>query len=311
MRDALPVDRLRDGLRAWGLQGADVVEIKPGVTADVFLILRGNDRWVAKFNYDYRDYFEVGLRASQVVSTRVGSASFRVAVPVETEAGDLTELIEWPDGHEHPLALLTFVAGDPLSSDDAQAPGVLGDVCGRVHAALLDVAPAEVGIAKLPEQPDGNYPDRDAGEFGWLHGLWRELEATAWEHRHRVRHAVAVWDGPDIRRSTSGISVLDFGHCGWHPVVHVVANRSLNASLGDESRLQPFLLAVGRHLPLTAEEIEQFALHRLRNAAIYARWVAMEKVSRGDPKFNDRWFQALLLALRRELPSIGLSLALP
>ena len=45
-------------------------------------------RWVAKFNYDYREYFEVGLRVSQLVQAREGSASFEVAVPVPTESGD-------------------------------------------------------------------------------------------------------------------------------------------------------------------------------------------------------------------------------
>lgn len=124
----------------------------------------------------------------------------------------------------------------------------------------------------------------------------------------RFRHAVAVWDGPDIRHRPDGIGVLDFGHCGWHSLVHVVANRSLNASLADESRLAPFLEAVERHLPLTVTEREQFSLHRLRNIAIYARWVAMEKVARRDAMFNERWFRELLQALRRELPEIGIVL---
>lgn len=303
----MPVENLRRALRAWGLGDADIIEIKPGVTADVFLVMRGRDRWVAKYNYHYRDYFEVGLRASSIVDARTGTPTFRVAVPVETENGALTEMVEWPPGSEHPLALLTYVPGDPASGDDPEGPTLLGTVCGRVHAALLDVAPADVGIATLPAEPDGNYPDRDAGDYAWLHGLWRELEAAAWEQRDAVRHAVAVWDGPDIRRWAGGLSLLDFGHCGWHPIVHVVANRSLNAALRDESRLEPFLLALGQHLTLTPAEEELFQLHRVRNAAIYARWVAMEKVARNERAFNDEWFRALLDLLEREGPRIGVA----
>ena len=308
MHDPLPIDRLRPALRAWDLETSDVVGITPGVTSDVFLVMRGHERWVAKFNYDYRDHFEVGLRASQFVHARTATDSFDVAVPVPTTCGGLTELIEWPDGMEHPLALLTFVRGDPLSSRDDAVAHVLGAVCGRVHAALLDVTPSEVGLHTLPDQPDGNYPDRDAAGFSWLHDVWRELERRAWAQRGDVRHAIAVWDGPDIRRSPGGIGVLDFGHCGWHSLVHVVANRSLNAALVDESRLAPFLAAVERHLPLTAAEHEQFPLHRLRNLAIYARWVAMEKVARRDDAFNDAWFRRLLEALHRELPRVDMAL---
>lgn len=283
-----------------------MVSIVPGATSDVFLVMRGHDRWVAKFNYDAPQYFEVGLRASQLVHRRLASDSIEVAVPVPTSTGAITELLEWPDGDVNPLAVLTYVGGDPLLAD-ASAPRLVGEVCGRVHAALLDVGPDEVGLVELPTEPDGNYPDRDAGQFSWLHGLWRELEQRAWDARHDVRHAVAVWDGPDIRRRPDGIGLLDFGHCGWHPIVHVVANRSLNVSLVDEALLAPFLESVERHLPLTHLEVEHFALHRLRNIAIYARWVAMERVARRDPTFNERWFRQLLRALERELPAIGMA----
>ena len=307
MHDPLPIDRLRMALRAWDLEAADVVPIVPGVTSDVFLVMRGADRWVAKLNYDYRDYFEVGLRASQLVEARTASTTFEVAVPVPTISGSLTELVDWPDGEDHPLAVLTYVRGDPLPAGEATSVAVLGDVCGRVHAALLEVPPERVGLHELPTEPEVNHPDRDAGEFSWLHDVWRELEQRAWASRGEVRHAVAVWDGPDIRRTRDGVGVLDFGHCGWHALVHVVANRSLNASLKDETCVASFLDSVERQLPLTAAEREHLPLHRLRNIAIYARWVAMEKVARWDPTFNERWFRDLLQALHRELPRIGMT----
>lgn len=299
VRDWLPIDRLRRGLRAWGLDDADVVPIVPGVTADVFLIMQSGERWVAKYNYDYRDHFETGLRVSQVVADRVAGGRFDVAVPVSTSAGALTEMVEWPDGHHHPLALLTFVRGDPLRGDEPDATSVIGDVCGRVHAALLEVRPDDVGIRQLPGEPDFDHPDRDAGEHGWLHRAARVLDRQTRDRRDEVRAAVSVWDGPDIRRTPDSVGLLDFGHSGLQPIPHVVANRSLVVSLNDESRLEPFLVAVERHLPLTPAEHELLPRYRLLNAAIYARWVAMERVTRGEPSFNDRWFQELLAMLRR------------
>jgi Ser/Thr protein kinase RdoA (MazF antagonist) len=305
VRAALPIGRLRQGLAAWGLGDADVVGITPGATSDVFLVMAGPSRWVAKFNYDYRSYFETGLRVSQLVDARVGSDAFEVAVPVPTRAGELTALLEWPPETFHPLALLTFVHGDPLEGPKDEAARVLGEVCGRVHAALIDLTPGDVGLTSVPDQPDGNYPDRSAGPYEWLHALWRRLEQDAWSFRHELRHAPAVWDGPDIRQRPSGLGVLDFGHCGWHSIAHVVSNRSLNAALVDRSLLVTFLEAVERHLPLTRAEHDHLALHRARNIAIYARWVAMEKVARNDPGFNDRWFRELLQALPVELEAAG------
>lgn len=299
MRDGLPIDRLRHGLRAWGLEDADVVSIVPGVTADVFLIMRAGARWVAKFNYDYRDHFEIGLRVSQFVADRVAGDRVEVAVPVPTNAGELTEMVEWPDSHTHPLALLTYVQGDPLRWNERDATAIVGDVCGRVHTALLDVRPDEVGVRAVPGEPDFDHADRDAGEHEWLHRAARALDRETRTRRNEVREAVSVWDGPDIRRARNSVGLLDFGHCGLQPIPHVVANRSLLVSLNDESQLEPFLAAVERHLPLTPAERELLPRYRLLNAAIYARWVAMERVTRDEPSFNDPWFQQLVAFLRR------------
>ena len=120
----------------------------------------------------------------------------------------------------------------------------------------------------------------------------------------RFEWGVSVWDGPDIRRTPTSVGLLDFGHCGLQPIADVVANRSLLVSLTDESRLDPFLAAVERHLPLTANERGLLPRYRLLNAAIYARQVAMERMTRSDPSFNDRWFRELVALLRQEADNI-------
>ena len=258
------------------------------------------ERWVAKYNYDYREHFEVGLRVSQVVHDRIANDRVEVAVAVPTTTGALADMVEWPDGHHHPLALLTYVQGDPLRADDLDAATIVGDICGQVHASLLDVQPEHVGLRHLPGEPDFDHPDRDAGEHAWLHRLARRLDRETRERRHEVRQAVSVWDGPDIRRTLTSVGLVDFGHCGLQPIAHVVANRSLLVSLTDESRLEPFLAAVEHHLPLTPTERDLLPRYRMLNAAIYARWVAMERVTRSDPTFNDRWFRDLVALLQQE-----------
>jgi Ser/Thr protein kinase RdoA (MazF antagonist) len=223
---------------------------------------------------------------------------------VPTSSGAIIEMVEWPDGKHHPLALLTFVRGDPLEEDDDDAAELLGDVCGRVHAALLDVAPADVGVTVAPDAPV-HRADVDVGPEGWLNDVCFDLDERTTKIKGELRHSISVWDGPDIRRTATSTGVLDFGICGWHPLVHVVANRSLSAALADESRLDPFLVAVERHLPLTATEHDLIPLFRQLNAAIYARWVAAERILRHDPTFNDGWFTRLVSLVEREALDSG------
>lgn len=288
----LPLARLRDGLRAWDLADADVAPIPPGVSGDVFLVRRGDDRWVAKYAYDHRDHFEVGLRVAQLVHDR---SDLDVATAVRTRDGALTTMVEWPDELEHPLALLTYVDGDPIDDADPDAATIIGDVCGRVHAALLDVEPSDVGATIPPRHALAATTD------DWLEQACVELDRRTLAIRDELRHAVSVWDGPDVRRTADAIGVIDFGICGWHPLVHVVANRSLDATLHDDDRMTPFLTALERHLPLTDAERDALPLYRALNAAVYARWVANERVNRRDPTFNADWFDALLALVRRSL----------
>src|SRR5579875_1873728 len=104
-----------------------------GVTADIWLVEDGaGTRYVAKFTYDSQSYFEAGLSIAEHVESTTGLLSGR---PVRTRAGDLTVMLPSVPGEQHPLALLTYIAGTPTRL----APAVAADLLAVVHSALRDV----------------------------------------------------------------------------------------------------------------------------------------------------------------------------
>ena len=300
--EPIPVERLRAALDAWELEDADVVEpIPPGATADVFLVQRGGERWVAKYCYQEPAYFDAGLAVSEVLDVGV----WTIALPVRTVGeGARYRMVAWPDGHDHPLALLRWVDGRVL---EAEEPGHLeckATVCGRVHAQLLHLDPASVGVElPPPDERPGPIAPWDLGPHQWLDDVFVEARQETIEWRDRVRSCVAVWDGPDIRiRDDGGIGLLDFGHTSWQPLVNVVANRSLNGADQGVASLDRFLDALQRELPLTDDERRALDCYRRYNAGIYARWAAMRVHEHGDQSVAD-WLASLVRFLRTDPPS--------
>ena len=275
--------------------------MEPGATADVFLLTDGDRRWVAKFAYDFREYFEGGLRASALLAAR-RALPYPIAAPLATDDGELTVLADWPERTPHPLAVLEFVDGQPLAAGDEHAPEVMGEVCGRVHAALLHVDPEEVGIEHRWEPTPAIHDTWDVGEHGWLNDVYAELATRARAVDHTLRKSVGVWDGPDIRIAGTRVGLIDFGHTSFHPLVYVVANRSLVAAYGDRVQLRRFMTALEAHLPLTPAEHAAFDLYRLVSATIYARWSAAHPDDNTTP-----WLGVLLEYLRSDLPRVGLA----
>lgn len=295
----IPVERLRPALAAWGLADADVVEpIPPGATADVFLVQRGDERWVAKFGYQEPHHFDAGLATSEALDLD----GWDIATPVRTrDGGERYRVAEWPDGHPHPLALLRWIDGRPLDTDEPGGIECKAAVCARVHAQLLHLDPATVGV-EVPRahEPVEPIEEWDLGPHQWLDDVFVELQHRTRSWRSRVRSCVAVWDGPDIRvrdEDGGGIGLIDFGHVSWQPVVNVAANRSLSGSDQGASTLGLFLDVLQRDLPLTDDELEAFDDFRRYNVGIYARWAAMREHEHGDESLAG-WLESLLAVLR-------------
>lgn len=293
----IPVERLRRALGAWGLADADTVApIPPGATADVFLVQRGDERWVAKYGYQEAHHFDAGLATSELLEL----AGWDVATPVRTGDGDRYRMVEWPDGHDHPLALLRWIDGDALDTDDPGAIECKATVCGRVHAQLLDLESTAVGVeVPRPHEPDEPLTAWALGPNQWLDDVFVALQHRTRAWRDQVRSCAAVWDGPDIRvRAADGrIGLIDFGHVSWQPVVNVVANRSLSRSDQGVASLDRFLDALQQELPLTDEELCALDDFRRYNAGIYARWAAM-RVHEHDDQSVTGWLDSLVAYLR-------------
>jgi Ser/Thr protein kinase RdoA (MazF antagonist) len=305
----VPEAVVRDALQAWPIEVLEVRAIPRGATADVFRVTDATGRsWVAKFVYDHRRYVEGGLAVSEVIDV----GEWAVARPHRTAAGDLTVMVEWPPPAAHPLALLSWVPGRSLPDDWDGWPELAGTVCGRVHASLLTLDPASVGVEATGDGVPRLANGWDVGELTWLDDVALELpgRARAAIGRGGIRTIVGIWDGPDLRvEGERGIGLLDFGHCSWQPLVHVVANRGLIAAYEDENRLQRFLSALGAHLTLTEAELDALRLFRLVNATIYARYMASQRVQQGAA-FRSKdaaWLDRLLGYLRHDLPRIGVA----
>ena len=299
--EPIPVERVRPALAAWGLDGGDIhiERIPPGATADVFLVQRGDVRWVAKYGYQEPQHFEAGLATSEVIDV----GDWAVATPVRTTDGDdaRIRMVEWPDGHDHPLALLRWVDGRVLENDDPIE--IKAKVCGRVHAQLLDLDPASVGVEVVPlDRRSEPFEPWNLGPYQWVNDVLAELQEATLAWQPKLRQCVAVWDGPDIRvrnDDTNAIGLIDFGHTSWHPLVHVVANRSLAGPDQGISRLPRFLDALQAELPLTSAELDALDTFLRHNAAIYARWAANRVYEHGDGGSLVEWLESLTRFLRR------------
>lgn len=127
---------LQAQLGAWPLpQRVRIRKLNLGVQAEVWLLERGKERWVAKFAYQHQHEFEAGLRAAEIVQ----QAGVRSGQPLRTGRGALTVMVEGPPGHKHPLAVLEFVHGSPVGRLAAgRMPETAGAVLGRVHSALME-----------------------------------------------------------------------------------------------------------------------------------------------------------------------------
>lgn len=101
---------------------------------------------VAKYGYQEPHHFDAGLATSELLELD----GWDIATPVRTDDGARYRLVTWPDGREHPLALLRWIDGRPLDADALDGIEVKATVCGRVHAQLLHLAPG----ARRPHRTD-------------------------------------------------------------------------------------------------------------------------------------------------------------
>ena len=149
----------------WGLADAEVDVHNGGMGSATWFVSRGGDRWVAKAVAPaLGEQFAGGLS----VATILDAAGIPAGAPVPTLDGRSLVVV---DGH--PLALLTWVAGEALADAGDGVQRVIGETLASVHETLRGSSVA------------------GAQRFHWVRPQAAHLEARPWI-RPAVTAAVAA-----------------------------------------------------------------------------------------------------------------------
>src|SRR5205807_4765965 len=157
------------------------------------------------------------------------AAGLRSAAPAPTRTGELSVMVEWPDGVEHPLGLREFVPGVDFDARRPGSPDVLGDIIGRLQPALA------AGLRLADRTSPFEYfsyleRDHDLSQFPLLRPAIDAVVAALRDLHQRGELTVApcVWDGPEARIDADGVlGLYDFGFVMKMPVLHGLANRTM------------------------------------------------------------------------------------
>lgn len=274
----IPESRLRQGLAAWDLTDAPLTRIPRGASAEVFRVEGPSGQpLVAKYAYTLRSEFEPGLLAAEVVA----AAGMRAATPERTTTREILAMVEWPDGHHHPLALLDWVRGSHLEATSLSGAATVGETLGRVQTLLL-----AAGSARLALADDRDYlaylrtVGKDLGQHNWIHGRIAELVAAVDEltTAGQLTSGAGVWDGPEIVEDDEGrLGLLDFGNVDRQPLVHAAAYGTTQVSppgRENPAAVETFLAAFTQACPLTPEDLAAVDAFRKITIAIYAKFMA-------------------------------------
>lgn len=167
---------------SWGLARTTVEVHNGGMNSATWFVSDGSERWVAKAVAPVsRRSFTAGL----AVAAALEDAGIPAGAPVAARHGDFVV-----DADGIPLALLTWVPGDPLSAAKPSGQRLIGATLARVHRALLD--------ASVPHTE----------RFHWVDPQGDHLGIRPWV-REAVAAAVAAYDELDPRTLSWGLLHTD------------------------------------------------------------------------------------------------------
>ncbi len=258
--------------RLWGLPGAEVRPHHGGMNSATWLVDHDGRRWVAKA---VPPAAERQLRGGLAVAARVEEAGIPAGAPRPTLAGRPVA-----DVGGQSVALLTWVAGTPLTGAEAPEQRLIGATLARVHGALTGA-----GV-------DDAYP------FHWVDPTADHLAVRSWI-RAEVAAAVAALEALRPDRLSHGLLHTDpapeafhwdadRGVCGlidWSvgmsgPLLYDVASAVMY--LGGPGRATAFLAAYLDSAVLSPAEVERGLLVMLRfRLAVQADYFA-RRIMVGD-----------------------------
>jgi Ser/Thr protein kinase RdoA (MazF antagonist) len=260
------VSELRRLLREWDIGRPFNVALMPnqGHSSRAWLVETADAKLVAKLIDDGRPYVEPGLR----VAAAVERGGVSTGAPVPTRTGEICTDVH-VGGQSRTLALLRFVAGEPLDVKRDDAAEIAGDLLGRVHTVLLrDSARSWVPNDLLDwcEAHAQTNPESDTGQaMKTLTGLRKLQRAGA------LKTAVVYGDpSPEIivTEQLDDVALIDWGTPSWGPLVHDIACwLSFIRPSTQPGESEPFTAAYERHVPLARGELDAIPLfHELARA---------------------------------------------
>ena len=151
----------------WGIPRPKVVPHHLGMNSGTWMVSHGEHRWIAKSVPAARHRrFVGGLECAAIVD----DAGIPAGRPEPTSDGR-----PWASVEGQTLALLRFVAGDPLTGTAGGEQELIGSTLARAHRALRDARVA------------------DAETFHWLDADASHLDVEPWA-RSAVRDAIIGYD---------------------------------------------------------------------------------------------------------------------
>ncbi len=249
----LTEETLRTTLKAWDLpEPVTVWQIPGGFTSEVWLVEANGERFVAKYADQSQRDFEGGLYAAEVAE-RYGITS---GAPIRTKNGAISLLVERPDGESDPLAVLRFVAGDPLNLAESGAASLYGQLLGRMQRIFLDGF-GERYIANLFDFILEDDPAVVA-QPGLVRLIHETVEAIRhYEAGHTVTYGVIWGDRMEVVREkeTGRVGIIDWGTIEYGPLLFDVALAALWLFPEESDAYEKFLKAYLVEAPISESEL--------------------------------------------------------
>lgn len=284
-------EKLLSALHAWHLSEDLVVQrLSGGFTSEIWKVKAGSQHFVAKYASQSQEAFEGGLSAAELAEQH----GIKSAAPLRTKEGALSTLVEGTHGKYQPLALLRFVAGEPLRLEEPGAAGLYGSLLGRTHRIFLKGGGEKVTFDVSDFlQAEDTYVTAQPGLASLIH---HTLEAThSYETRCQVTTGVIWADRVEIlsERETGHVGIIDWGAIERGPLLFDVALTVLWLFPEGKRMHEEFLQAYLAEAPISVSELEGLRYYKAlvwaRQAKYFAYRVAAN-VTRGssNPDGNEQ-----------------------
>jgi homoserine kinase type II len=234
----------------WGFSGARVGPLPGGMSSLTWSVRSGDRHCVLKSvnAARYGDRFAAGLRPA----ARLSAAGLPAGAPIPTLDGSLTVVVD-----DRALALLDWVAGEPVEQDSHEGRLLIGRTLARAHR-LLGFVPGRERI-----EPCLDSTGAHLGIRPWIRpALARARQAVedlgvrklTWGHLHGDPAAEAFLrlDG-GIRGNEDACGLIDWGAYSIGPLVFDLASAVMYA--GGIDQAEPLIAAYHAQGVVPMEEI--------------------------------------------------------